>query len=125
MMKEYEVNNNCFDNEIFKGTLFTDEVEYEIAKENMINNSNYINNNGNIGDSLFTQNSISLFLKNEIMNQNNNQKEIERKPNINIESFITNNESNATLFNLMDILFLFSIIDIYINKITIIFLNCN
>ena len=104
MMKEYEVNNNCFDNEIFKGTLFTDEVEYEIAKENMINNSNYINNNGNIGDSLFTQNSISLYLKNEIMNQNNNQKEIERKPNINIESFITNNESNASLFNLMDIL---------------------
>ena len=105
MMQEYEVNNNCFDNEIFKGPLFTDEVEYEIAKDNIINNSNYINNNANMGDSLFTQNSISLYLKSESLSQNNhNKKEIERKPNNDIESFITNNESNGSIYNIMDIL---------------------
>ena len=105
IMQEYEVNNNCFDNEIFKGPLFTDEVEYEIAKDNIINNSHYINNNANMGDSLFTQNSISLYLKNETLSQNkDNKKEIERKPNNDIESFITNNESNGSIYNIMDIL---------------------
>ena len=33
MIKEYLKDNKCFDNEIFKGPLFTEEVEYEIAKD--------------------------------------------------------------------------------------------
>ena len=58
-----------------------------------------------MGDSLFTQNSISLYLKNETLSQNkDNKKEIERKPNNDIESFITNNESNGSIYNIMDIL---------------------
>ncbi len=102
-IKEYEIHNNCFDNEVFKGPLFTEEVEYEIAKDNMINNSNYINNE-NKGDSLFNQ-SLYIYLKNENNGINNkDKKEIEIKPNISIESFIANNESNLSLYNIMDIL---------------------
>ena len=88
--KEYEINNNCFDNEVFKGQLFTDEVEYEIAKDNIINNSNYLIENKE--DSLFTQNTNSI-------NDNN-----KTKNEIEIESFITNNESNGSLYNIIDIL---------------------
>ena len=89
LKKEYEINNNCFDNEVFKGQLFTDEVEYEIAKDNIINNSNYLNEKKE--DSLFTQHSITI-------NNNTNEKADE------IESFITNNESNGSLYNIIDIL---------------------
>ena len=96
LIKEYQINNNCFDNEIFKGPLFTEEVEYEIAKDNIINNSNYLNSE-NKGDSLFNQ-SLSIYLQNEI---NNSQYS---KPNISIESFIANNESNVSLYNIMEIL---------------------
>ena len=88
--KDYEINNNCFDNEIFKGRLFTEEVEYEIERENIINNSNYTNNNENFGDSKFTINSNSFCLKND-----NNKYNI---------SFISNNESNGSLYNIMEIL---------------------
>ena len=102
MEKEYEINNNCFDNEIFKGPLFTDEVECEIAKDNIINNSNCNNNE----DKLFTQNSISLYLNNENNNQDNNKlkNEIGMKNNLLVESFIANNESNGSIYNIMDIL---------------------
>ena len=111
MIKEYLKDNKCFDNEIFKGPLFTEEVEYEIAKDNMINNSNY-DNNHNEDDTLFTQNSNSLFLKNDninkytnnIMNMNNKNNNNNIKNDISIESFITNNESNRSLFNIMDVL---------------------
>ena len=96
LLKEYQINNNCFDNEVFKGPLFTEEVEYEIAKDNIINNSNYINSE-NKGDSLFNQ-SLSIYLKNEINNSQYN------KHNISIESFIASNESNLSLYNIVDIL---------------------
>ena len=96
LLKEYQINNNCFDNEIFKGPLFTEEVEYEIAKDNIINNSNYINSESK-GDSLFNQ-SLSIYLKNEINNSQYN------KHNVSIESFIANNESNLSLYNIIDIL---------------------
>ena len=112
MIKEYLKDNNCFDNEVFKGPLFTEEVEYEIEKDNMTNNSNYNNNQNENDDTLFTQNSVSLYFKNENCNQyknstrnrNSKQKELNIKPGISVESFITNNESNRSIYNIMDLL---------------------
>ena len=85
MIKEYEINNNCFDNEVFKGPLFTDEVQNEIENEENIINSNYTNNNENYGDSLF---------KNINMNKYDEP----------MQSFISNNESNGSLYNIMELL---------------------
>ncbi len=132
MIKEYLKDNNCFDNEVFKGPLFTEEVEFEIAKDNMLNNSNN-NNNLNEDDTLFTQNSFSLFEKNDKINNNkynnsdtnntnssnNNNKNINIKNGISIDSFITNNES---IFNIMDVL---NDNKIYVNDLKLLLLNDN
>ena len=101
-------DNKYFDNEIFKGNVFTNEVNKEIEKENNINNPNC--QNQNVDDTLFTQNSNSLYIKNDICNQNkksnlkNKKKELEIKSNLFMDSFVTNNESNRSLYNIMDVL---------------------
>ena len=101
-------DNKYFDNEIFKGDVFTNEVNKEIEKENIIINQNY--QNQNVDDTLFTQNSNSLYIKDDICNQNkesyhkNKKKELEIKSNIFMDSFITNNESNRSLYSIMDVL---------------------
>lgn len=96
----YEKNNNHSDNREPKGPLFTNEVNKEIEKENIQNNAD---------DTLFTQHSNSIYLKNEIFIQNKSvnkgkKNDLEIKPNIYMESFITNNESNISLYNIMDII---------------------
>ena len=96
----YENNNNSSDKKELKSPLFTKEVNKEIEKENIQNN---------IDDTLFTQYSNSYYLKNENIIQNKNinkgkKKELEIKPNMYMESFITNNESNISLYNIMDII---------------------
>ena len=100
---ECELNDQYLDN-----CLFTDEVEYEIAKDNIINQSNYLTKNENIGDSLFTINSTSFYFKND----NNNTY------NISKESFISNNESNISIYNIMEIL---NENKIYVNDLRTIF----
>ena len=107
---QVDKNNKYFDNEIFKGTLFTSEVNKEIEKENIINNP--ISQNQNNDDTLFTQNSNSLYIKNEVCNPNkklnnknkNKKKELELKSSFYVDSFVTNNESNRSLYNIMDVL---------------------
>ena len=101
-------DNKYFDNEIFKGELFTKEVNKEIEKENLINNPKSQSQNND--DTLFIQNSNSLYFKNEICNpikksnNKNKKKELEIKSNIFMDSFVTNNESNRSLYNIMDVL---------------------
>ena len=102
-LMNYEKNDNCSDKKALKGPLFTKEVNKEIEKENIGNNAN--------DDTLFTQYSNSIYLKSENFIQNKNKKvnnskkkELEIKPNIYMESFITNNESNISLYNIMDII---------------------
>jgi hypothetical protein len=93
---QVDKDNKYFDNEIFKGALFTKEVNKEIEKENILNNQNC--QNQSIDDTLFTQNSNSLYSKNEICNPNkksnnkNKKKELEIKSNLFMDSFVTNNE---------------------------------
>ena len=105
---QVDKDNKYFDNEIFKGALFTNEVNKEIEKENILNNQNC--KNQNIDDTLFTQNSNSFYIKNDICNQNkksndkNRKKEYDLKSNVFMDSFITNNESNRSLYNIMDVL---------------------
>ena len=105
---QVDKDNKYFDNEIFKGALFTNEVNKEIEKENILNNQNC--QNQNIDDTLFTQNSNSFYIKNDICNPNkksndkNRKKEYELKSNVFMDSFITNNESNRSLYNIMDVL---------------------
>ena len=105
--KEIEKDNKFFDNEIFRGPLFTEDVNKEIDKK-IINKENNIEENAD--DTLFTLNSNSLCLKNEnhsVEKKSNiigKNKEKEINQNKSLESFITNNESNRSLYNIMDIL---------------------
>ena len=123
---QVDKDNKCFDNEIFKGALFTNEVNKEIEKENILNNPNC--QNQNIDDTLFTQNSNSFYIKNDICNPNKNpnnknkKKELGIKSNFFMDSFVTNNESNRSLYNIMDVL---NGNKIYVNDLKLILNNEN